>query len=68
MMLLDTDILIDVALDRRPRSDPASELLDQIDPSAEAAYVAWHAVSNEQVNDVWVPTVQRLQRLRSATC
>ena len=46
MMLLDTDVLIDVALDRRPHSDPASELLDRIEHGAEAAYVAWHSVSN----------------------
>ena len=46
MMLLDTDVLVDVALDRRPHSDPASELLDRIEHGAEAAYIAWHSVSN----------------------
>ena len=46
MMLLDTGVLIDVALDRRPHSGPASELLDQIEHGAEAAYIAWHSVSN----------------------
>ena len=46
MKLLDTDVLIDVALDRRPHFGPASELLDQIEHGAEAAYVAWHSVSN----------------------
>ena len=46
MILLDTDVLIDVALDRRPYSDPASELLDRIEHGAEAAYIAWHSVSN----------------------
>ena len=46
MILLDTDGLIDVALDRRPHSDAASELLDRVEHSAEAAYVAWHSVSN----------------------
>ena len=46
MILLDTDVLIDVALDRRPHSDPASELLDRIEHGAEAAYIAWHSVSN----------------------
>ena len=68
MMVLDIGVLIDVALDRRPHSSPASELLDQIEHGAEAAYVAWHSESNEQVKDVWVPTGQRLQRLRSARC
>ena len=28
-MLLDTDVLIDVALDRHPHSGPSSELLDR---------------------------------------
>ena len=46
MILLDTDVLIDVALDRRPYSDPASELLDRIEHGAEAAFIAWHSVSN----------------------
>ena len=46
MILLDADVLIDVALDRRPHSDAASELLDRIEHGAEAAYIAWHSVSN----------------------
>ena len=46
MILLDTDVLIDVALDRLPHSDPASELLDRIEHGAEAAYIAWHSASN----------------------
>ena len=46
MILLDTDVLIDVALDRRPHSGPASKLLDRIEHGAETAYIAWHSVSN----------------------
>ena len=46
MMLLDTDVLIDVALDRHPHSEPASELLERIEHGAESAYIAWHTVSN----------------------
>ena len=46
MMLLDTDVLVDIAFDRRPHSGPASELLDRIEYGAEAAYVAWHSISN----------------------
>ena len=34
MMLLDTDLLIDIAPDRRPHSEPASELLDMIEDGA----------------------------------
>lgn len=39
-------MLIDVALDRRPYSDPASELLDRIEQGAETGSIAWHSVSN----------------------
>ena len=46
MILLDTDILLDIALDRLPFSGPASELLNQIELGAEAACIAWHSVSN----------------------
>ena len=46
MILLDTAILVDVALDRSPYSGPAAELLDRIEYGAEAAYIAWHSVSN----------------------
>lgn len=46
MILLDTDVLIDVALDRLPHSGPAAELLDRIEHGTETAYIAWHSVSN----------------------
>ena len=45
-MLLDTDVLIDVALDRRPHSDPASEILDRLEHGTQNAFIAWHTVSN----------------------
>lgn len=45
-MLLDTDVLIDLALDRRPHSGPAEELLDRIEHGPEIAFIAWHTVSN----------------------
>ena len=45
-MLLDTDVLIDVALDRRPHAQPASELLDRIERVNKRAFIAWHTVSN----------------------
>ena len=45
-MLLDTDVLIDVALDRRPHSGPSSELLDRIERGSRRAHVAWHTLSN----------------------
>ena len=45
-MLLDTDVLVDVALDRVPHSGPSSELLDRIERGPESACIAWHSVSN----------------------
>lgn len=45
-MLLDTDVLIDVALDRRPHSDLASEILDRLEHGYRKAFIAWHSVSN----------------------
>lgn len=45
-MLLDTDVLLDVALDRRPHADAAAEILDRIERGREKAFIAWHSVSN----------------------
>ena len=44
-MLLDTNILVDAALDRQPHSAPALELLDRIESGADRAFVAWHSVA-----------------------
>ena len=46
MILLDTDVLIDVALDRHPHAGPAAQLLDRLEHGAESACIAWHTVSN----------------------
>ena len=46
MILLDTDVLVDVALNRRPHSEAASEFLDLIEQGKERASVAWHSLSN----------------------
>ncbi|MYC29946.1 MAG: PIN domain-containing protein [Chloroflexi bacterium] len=46
MILLDTDVVLDIALDRLPYSGPATELLNRIEHGAEAACIAWHIVSN----------------------
>ncbi len=45
-MLLGTDVLIDVALDKRPHSDLASEVLDRLEHGYRKAFIAWHSVSN----------------------
>lgn len=46
MILIDTDVLIDVALDRHPHSGPASELLECVELGGLKAVIAWHTVSN----------------------
>jgi predicted nucleic acid-binding protein len=47
MILLDTDVILDVALDRAPHAEASSALLDHIQrhPSV-GAFVAWHTLSN----------------------
>lgn len=46
IVLLDTDILIDVALSRSPHAEPASELLDVLEKRPGLAFVAWHTLAN----------------------
>ncbi len=46
MILLDTDILIDVALDRVPHAGPAGDLLTWLERHPPMAFVAWHSLSN----------------------
>jgi hypothetical protein len=46
IVLIDTDVLIDVALDRRPFAGPAGQLLDALQERRTDAYVAWHSLSN----------------------
>ena len=45
-MLLDTDVLIDLALDRQPYSEPAAALLNRIEATGRTAFIAWHSVAN----------------------
>ena len=45
-MLLDTDVLIDLALDRHPYSEPAAALIDRIEATGQTAFIAWHSVAN----------------------
>lgn len=45
-MLMDTNILMDVVLDRHPFSEVASSLLNRLQRSDETAFVAWHSISN----------------------
>ncbi len=46
MILLDTDVLIDVALDRPGHADAAARLLSLLEGRPRMAFVAWHTLSN----------------------
>lgn len=46
MILLDTDVLLDVALDRDPHVEASAALLDLLERRPRMAFVAWHTVSN----------------------
>ena len=45
-ILLDTDVLIDLALDRRPHAEAAGLLLDLLQKRRAAGFLAWHSASN----------------------
>lgn len=46
MILIDTDVLVDVALDRHPFSEASSGVLDLVELGYERGCIAWHSVSN----------------------
>ena len=46
MILIDTDVLVDVALDRAPFAQAASEVLNLVELGYEKACITWHSVSN----------------------
>ena len=46
ILLVDTDILIDFALDRRPHGGAAGELLDALEQRQATGFIAWHSVAN----------------------
>ncbi len=45
-ILVDTDVLIDLALDREPFAGAAAQLLDGLQQRPGMAFIAWHSVSN----------------------
>ena len=45
-VLVDTDVLIDLALDRSPHSKPAGLLLDLLQKRRAEGFLAWHSASN----------------------
>jgi len=46
LILLDTDVLIDVALDRPSHGEDAARLLTFLERRPRMAFVAWHTLSN----------------------
>ena len=46
IVLLDTDVLIDLALDRAPHAEAAAGLIDVLEQKPGTAFVAWHSLSN----------------------
>jgi len=46
VILLDTDVLLDVVLDRAPHAEASSALLDLLERRPRMAFVAWHTVAN----------------------
>lgn len=46
IILLDTDVLVDVALDRAPYAEDAASLLDALEHRPGSAFMAWHTISN----------------------
>lgn len=46
IVLVDTDVLIDIALDRQPFAEDACRLLDRLEARPGTGYLAWHSVSN----------------------
>ena len=55
MLLIDSDVVLDAALERGEFADPAWQLLDLVEHGTEAAAVSWHAISN--VN-YWITKVR----------
>ncbi len=45
-ILVDTDVLIDVALDLAPHAESAVKLLDALEQRKGKGYVAWHSLAN----------------------
>ena len=46
MILLDTDVLLDVALDRQPHVEASAALLSLLERRPRMVFVAWHTLSN----------------------
>ena len=45
-LLIDTDVLMDVALNREPFGEAAADFIDQVQAQPGMAFIAWHSASN----------------------
>jgi predicted nucleic acid-binding protein len=45
-VLIDTDVLIDLALGRKPHDEPAAHLVDALERRRATGFLAWHSASN----------------------
>lgn len=45
MILLGTDVLVDVALDREPYGEAATALLQELERRPKTAFISWHTIS-----------------------
>ena len=45
-VLIDADVLIDLALGRRPHDEPAARLVDALERRRASGFLAWHSASN----------------------
>jgi len=46
IVLIDTNVLLDLALDRKPHAEAAVDLIDLLERRPGSAFVAWHTISN----------------------
>lgn len=46
ILFLDTDVLLDFALDRKPFAQYAEKLIDLIQKGGVKTFIAWHSISN----------------------
>ncbi|MEM6730332.1 MAG: PIN domain-containing protein [Myxococcota bacterium] len=45
-ILVDTNVILDVVLDRTPHAKTASRVLDRLEAGSDRGFVAWHSISN----------------------
>ncbi|HVW11897.1 MAG TPA: PIN domain-containing protein [Bryobacteraceae bacterium] len=45
-VLIDTDVLLDIALNREPHAAASAQLLEALERGAASGFIAWHSLSN----------------------